>query len=266
MFVRLLSACLMFAVSMAAGSVPAHASAPELRVCAVPQLHSAMNYLSTRNSIKFTLISGSSSALLDALLNDDGMCDVLLSSDERLPITLIRAGKAVGSSMIAFTRAPLVVWSQNPEMFKAVTGDFFRDFSQAPLTSAAVARPELTPPGFAANYLFKDNAAFFAGRTGRLYTVSNEYQVYSIVLAGNVDAGFVTRPLIIKNGTDEAVSGSFLEVPRRMYPDIQYYALLLESAPHRKLAQDFIRQLHSDRNLHQTLRAFGFASLAPDTN
>lgn len=110
---------------------PANAASTEVKVCAVPQLYLALEHLHDVLPQPFVASYDTPGALYQRLNNaadTTSECDLLLSSDERLPITLIRAHKGLGSAMLPFTRAPLVIWSQDESLFlglsaqSAVTG------------------------------------------------------------------------------------------------------------------------------------------------
>lgn len=102
------------------GALTMCGSAAELKVCAVPQLYLALEHLHGVLPHDFTARYDTPNALTERLMaaaDTTSECDLLLSSDERLPITLIRAKKGLGSAMLPFTRAPLVLWSADPALF-----------------------------------------------------------------------------------------------------------------------------------------------------
>ena len=102
------------------GALTLGGSAAELKICAVPQLYLALEHLHGVLPHDFNARYDTPSALYERLMastDTTDECDLLLTSSERLPITLIRAQKGLGSAMLPFTRAPLVLWSSDPSLF-----------------------------------------------------------------------------------------------------------------------------------------------------
>lgn len=243
-----------------------HALPPNkvLNVCAVPQLYSALQALSTKSRYPFVPRVATATEIYALIANTDNsklplLCDMVLSADERLPISLVRSQKALASSLVPFARVPLVLWSANPNLLQ---GHDPRDLLQSgAITSMAVANPQLTPVGFATAQVLKGPLALSRTRSLRehLYRADHEYQVYSMVANANVDCGFISKPLLLSEGA--ALQGSYWEVPRRFHPDIQYYGVLLSPSVANKLAQDFLRYLVEDEDVHRFLNDYGFAPL-----
>lgn len=101
-------------------ALPCAYGADTLKICAVPQLYLALEHLHGVLPYDFESRYDTPSTWeeqLSASADTTKECDLLLSSDERLPITLIRAKKGLGSAMLPFTRAPLVLWSADPALF-----------------------------------------------------------------------------------------------------------------------------------------------------
>ena len=87
-----------------------------IKVCAVPQLYAALSTLQGKTKIDFEPRFATNNELYALLSNTNTeqlpqLCDLLLSADERLPISLVRTNRALASSLVPFTRAPLVLWS-----------------------------------------------------------------------------------------------------------------------------------------------------------
>lgn len=129
-------------------------SAATLKLCAVPQLYLALEHLQGVLTPEFEAHYDTPSALLTKLQaapDTTQVCDLLLSSDERLPITLIRAHKGLGSALYPFTRAPLVLWSADPALFAGIPlGSKPTKESAAPTSCPAAdevaAAPVVRPP------------------------------------------------------------------------------------------------------------------------
>lgn len=257
------------AVSALAGLMlliaPSFAQAAELKVCAVPQLYQAVNYLKDHAPVKFEPVFGTANELYARIANAPGnntrrVCDVLLSSDERLPISLIRSQKALGSSMKAFARAPLVLWSADPTLFKG--HDPHALFAQQKIKSLAIADSSLTPVGYASRQAVRTSGFNTSYLKDKTYRSEHEYQVYSMVSSGNVQAGFVTLPLI--TSIKHRIPGSFYIVPRSRHSDIQYYGVLLMQSSKLRAAQLLLTYIIDDPRAHRVFTTFGFAPIAPE--
>lgn len=234
-----------------------------LKVCAVPQLYNALTRLQLSSPIKFESNVATSSDLYADLVNsNEHKCDVLLSSDERLPLQLASTGKTDAGYMQPFAKVKLLLWSPNPRLINSTEGQ--KLFTEQKLKSIAVAKGELTPVGYASEQVLKQpelKASFLKDHT---YRTDNEYQVYSMVQEGNVEAGFVTTPLVLT--LTRQMNGSYWEVPEDFYPTIQYYATIMKGdAVPTADAQKFIEFLKTDEKAASLLEALGFYPLNPDS-
>lgn len=246
----------------------AHASSYDnngVKVCAVPQLYQALNYLKEHSSIEFTPYFATSNELYARIANaphndTTSVCDIVLSSDERLPISLIRSQKALGSSMYPFARAPLVLWSANSKLLSGHDPRILIEKRQ--IKSLAIASASLTPVGFASHQIIKRNDFKTSIIKDKLFKSDHEYQVYSMVLNGNVQCGFISKPLIVT--INNKTPGSYYEVPRSWHSDIQYYVVLMEQSKNNNQAQKFIKYLTKDNQVHEQLKGFGFESIITD--
>lgn len=232
---------------------------PELKVCAVPQLYNVLERLKLSSPISFeTTIKTGSELYADLVNTDEHHCDVLLSSDERLPLKLANTGKLDANNMKAFAKVKLLLWSPNPRLISQGTAE--KLFTTKRLQSIALAKAELTPVGFASNEVLRHHklkARFLKDHT---YRAINEYQVYAMVNEGHVEAGFVTTPLIFT--LTRQLNGSYWVVPEDYYPTIQYYATIMDGdqVPFAK-AQQFIEFLTTDPKTIHLLEALGFFAL-----
>lgn len=248
-----------------------HAQHPQnevVKVCAVPQLYQAVNMMHNVSKVKFEPTFATATELYAMIANAPenntvAICDVVLSSDERLPISLIRAQRAVGSSMIPFARAPLVFWSRNPRIFNTSKGHDPQSLLKAQqIKSIAIAAPELTPVGFATSQIFKKNEFNASYLKDKTYKSDHEYQVYSMVSNGNVQVGVISKPLVAQ--ITRELNGSYYEVPRTMHSDIQYYAVIMEQSKTNLKARNFISALQKDAKIHEILNITGFSSITPE--
>ncbi len=204
----LVALCLTVPLSQTAGAQP-------LKVCAVPQLYQALERIKESSPVQLELTYAPSTALYARVVNSAKTeCEVLLSADERLPITLIRAQKLEASSLKAFTRAQLILWSPDRRRFSGVKNGLTDALSR--VRSLAVPKPGLTPAGYAASLILARPDFPRRLLNSSIYPAEQEYQVYSMVKSGNVEAGIITRPLIAS--ITRQAHGSFLVLSLSVYP------------------------------------------------
>lgn len=232
-----------------------------VKVCAVPQLYAALSTLQKHSKIAFVPYFATSGELYALLSNTKleqlpQLCDLLLSSDERLPISLVRTNRALASSLIPFTRAPLVLWSANKDLLQGHDPNAL--IRAHKIKSLALAKSSLTPVGFASRQVLEKHLASNEIKD-HIYRTEHEYQVYSMVASGNVDCGLISMPLIFDD--KQKTTGSYWLAPRRTHSDIQYYGVLLSPSVHKRNAQELLRALVEDEKIQAHLSAFGFAPL-----
>lgn len=240
------------------GSKEEKQAAPVLQICAVPQLYGPLTELDKLQQAhpssvfkgQFALHFDTAGGLYSKIANKTERCDVLLADSERMPILLIRSQQAEPSSMHAFAKAPLVLYSNDPALFQRGAVPV----KKSELKSLALPKASLTPVGFAAAEVVSSKSFPTNYLKHHLYRAEQEYQVFAMVSSGNVQAGFVTLPLIINE------SGSYWQIPADYYPEICYYAAALKG----DLALQglsFIEMLKSDVRAQECLRKGGFLPL-----
>lgn len=233
------------------------AQAEPLKVCAVVQLYQALHALQKHSPIDYSVHFATANELYAYIANaHQEPCSVVLTNDERLPISLIRSQKAQGDSLKAFTQAPLVIFSADTKLFHQHT--LKTALEQHAIKSLALAAARLTPVGFAANQVVRRSELNFSYLKDKNYISDQEYQVYSMVASGNVHAGIVSKPLIVADPV------SYWDIPRSWHSDIQYYVLLLNASKDNNSAHEFMRYLISNSKAQQILQEQGFAPLTPD--
>ncbi|MDD6317536.1 MAG: molybdate ABC transporter substrate-binding protein [Succinatimonas hippei] len=222
----------------------------EPAICAATQTYSAIEPLKSQRSFK--VLYGTSEDLEAKITNHEAKCDIVISSDEKLPLILIRSGLGDQAHLHAFVRAPLVLWSADPSLLdsKALA------VSNKQLRSLAVPKAELTPAGYAATQIVRRSDFPTEYLKGRIYRPDHEFQVLAMVESGNVQAGFLTKPLIL--GSDGMPKGSYWQVPRDNYPELDYYILLLNSAIPSKEATDLYTFFKDDPAVLRSFQRAGF--------
>ena len=123
-----------------------YASEQKLQVCATAHMYNALEALTPKVPVAFEAHYTTASNIYTGIINNNLKCDVIISPDERLPISLIRLNKTSPASFIPFTRAKLILWSANPRLFN---GNISAVYDKK-LKSLAIPDPRLTPVGFAA--------------------------------------------------------------------------------------------------------------------
>lgn len=230
-----------------------------LKVCAVPQLQNALARLQVTSPVKFEAVVATGSDLYAELANSpESKCDVLLSSDERLPLQLANIGKLDTANMQPFAKVKLLLWSPNPRLINSMDGE--KIFTEKKIKSIALAKGELTPVGYASEEALKNSKLKANYLKDYTYRSDNEYQVYSMVNEGNVEAGLVSTPLVLT--LTRQANGSYWEIPEDYYPTIQYYGSIMNGEKvNKEDAQKFLDFLKKDEKAGALLQALGFYKL-----
>lgn len=236
------------------------ASENMIKVCAVPQLYNALNEIEKHSSTLFKTYYATSSDLYATLSNNktnDTLCDIVLSSDEKLPIRLIRSQKADGSSLKPFAKVPLVLWSKDANLLKNNNGKQL--INNGILKSIAIAKPDLSPVGYATQKVLSSPEIKINGLKDHVFRAEQEYQVYSMVSSGNVQVGIVSKPLVI--GINNQNNGSYWEIPRSYYPDIQYYVVVMKEATTKPHVAQLVNNLIHSPKTKDIFKKYGFYDL-----
>lgn len=231
------------------------ASNDKISICATSQMYHALDAISMqRNDIETYIASPSD--LYAKISNNEIKCNIVISSDEKLPIELIRSNKAEAASMQPLVRAPLILWSKNPYLFKNSDTKVITDKK---LKSIALADTALTPVGFATHQIVSSSAFPTNYIKDRIYRGSHEYQVFSMVDSENVESGFITMPLI--KGINKMANGSYWVVPKSYHADILYYITLVDKGSNLDHVVDVYKYLKHDEKCHEMYEVFGFELL-----
>ena len=298
---KVLSMVLALATGLAVAASAAHAATEPIKVCASLQLYQSLKAFQEISPTPIWLSFGTNNDLYARIIQDSAInlndsttissapaasvsqdkhnsCELLFASDERLPINLIRAHKAKGSGMVAFVRAPLVLWTNTPEFFHS--GTLEQLFSNPRFNSLAIAKPELTPVGFASGqFLAHEDIKSLVMRYLRqnivLRKTNQEYQTYSLVASQAVQAGIVSKPLVAKahsrksqdslNTAIRTEEGYYWEIPRHYHPDIQYYMLVLGKSYARSEVVELMNFVLHDKKSRDLFNAWGLSPLTPES-
>ena len=194
----------------------------EVNVCAATQTYSALEGIKDHAPVDYKVQYATAEDLEAIATEDRSKCEIVLSSDEKLAVLLVRSGKLNLSNMHQLVRAPLLLWSSDPSLLDSSATVVARK----KLKSLALPKAELTPVGYAASEIVSRKNFPTDYLKGKIYRTEQEYQVYSMVESGNVQAGFLTKPLIM-DATGH-LRGSFWQVPRDLYSELGYYLMPLE--------------------------------------
>ncbi len=197
------------------------AQAYDIEVCAVPQTYSAIEQIRETSEIEFNAYYGTTADVENRALFRRNSCQIVITNEEKLPIALIENGKASADTVSKLVKAPLVLWSLNRYLFK----DNIDAVVKKNLKSLSIPKANLTAVGFSANEVLskKNFPSAYLKKKNRIYYSEHEYQTFSFIKNNNVQVGFLTKPLIIRDG--HAV-GSYWAIPEEYYSPIYYYIVL----------------------------------------
>lgn len=241
---------------LALGLAAALPAASEVKICAAVQTYSVLESVKEHAPVKFSVSYGTAEDLEALLADPASKCELLISSDERLPIIQIRSDRAAPTvNSVPLARAPLILWSADPKLLDAKAAAV----TKKKLKSLALPRAELTPVGYATSLIVSKKSFPTNYLKNSIYRAEQEYQVYALVEGGNVQAGFLTKPLIMdENGHPR---GSYWEIPREDYPDLYYYLTPLNAAEGKNDVADLAAYLKSSPEVAEDFEAAGFASI-----
>jgi molybdate transport system substrate-binding protein len=166
------------------------------------------------------------SGTLSAQIQQGAPFDLFLSADRSYPERLVASGHGDPSSQRVYAIGELVVWSAQP-----------RDWSGGPtplhalqsedVRLIAIANPEHAPYGKAAMAAF-ESAGLVEELTPKLVRAENVSQVAQFAETSAVEACVLSGSLVRQTQLKER--GSFVVVPKSLYPPLEQTLLVLKSA------------------------------------
>ena len=230
-----------------------HADDDIPEVCGVPQVYSALEGIRESSELTFNSYYGTMQDIESRAIYYRGKCNIIITNEERLPANLIKEGKITQSNVSRLVKAPLILWSNNKFLLK----DNINVITQKKLRSLALPKDSLTTVGFAASEVVKrkDFPSEYLKKKNGIYRAEHEYQIYSLLINNNVQTGFITKPLIIKNGE---TTGSYWYIPHEYYSPIYYYIVSTDKSGKTQELYNFIRG--NKKNLSEFYSA-GFEAL-----
>ncbi len=165
--------------------------------------------------------------------------DVLVSSDEAVPIRLEKEGLALPETRYTYAIGKLMLWSSKPG-FVDDQGDVLK---RGDFRHLAVANPKTAVYGAAAVEVM-DRLGLRATLEPKWVTGENITQTYQFVFTGNADLGFVALSQIYKDG--KYAEGSHWAVPQMLYPVLRQDVVLLTRGKDNPAARALVDYLKSD--------------------
>ncbi len=224
----------------------------EVNVCAATQTYSALESIKDHAPVDFNVQYATAEDLESIATEDKSKCELILSSDEKLAVLLVRSGKLNLANIHQLVRAPLILWSADPSLLDSSATVVARK----KLKSLALPKAELTPVGFATSEIVSRSNFPTDYLKHKIYRTEQEYQVYSLVEGGNVQAGFLTKPLIM-DATGQT-KGSFWQVPRELYSELSYYLMPLDRYQNDRDVQRLMNYLLTSDKVMRDFIAAGF--------
>ena len=194
----------------------AQAKTRDLVVCAVPQTYSAIEQIKRVSPVKFDTFYAMPDEILSRINNRSGICSIVISADERLALLLLRSNQTSNGMIKQLVKAPLILWSADESLFK----DNIDAITKQKLKSIGLPNPHLTPVGFSSKQVVERKSFPTKYLKHKIFRADHEFQIYSFVRSQNVQSGFITKPLVMKNGLPQ---GSYWKIPENYYQAIIYF-------------------------------------------
>lgn len=231
----------------------AHAS-DKIVVCGVPQVYSAVMSIKDFSPVEYDTYFGTQDEIEERVLSNNGTCTLILTDEEKLPLSLLRANKTSVDAVKQFIKAPLILWTKN----KRLLLDDVRPIVKKKLKSIAIPKPQLTAVGFSATEVAKRNnfPTEYLKKKNKIYRPNSEFQAYVFARSGKIQTAFITKPLIMRNGRS---TGSYWFIPRDYYSPIYYYIISTENS---KRAKDLFDYLSTNSEALSYFYRSGFEDIA----
>lgn len=233
-------------MTLAAGNVMAE----EIRVVVASNFTDAIREIAGRFEMKtqhkVSVISGSTGKHY-AQISNGAPFDVFFAADVKRPELLEQQGLALPGSRFTYAVGKIVLWSPDQDYIDTSANVL----KQGKFNHLSIANPKLAPYGRAAQQVLK-KLGLWNKLQGRMVRGENIGQAFQFVKSGNARLGFVAFSQIKK--PDNAIEGSFWQVPESLYDPIDQQAVLIKDNKAARAFLDFVRQ---DEAL-QIIRNFGY--------
>jgi molybdate transport system substrate-binding protein len=197
--------------------------------------------------------SAGASGALYAQIQHGAPFDVFLSADAERPAKLEAEGLAVKGTRFTYAIGQLVLWSPKPGVVDSA-GDVLK---KSELRFVAIADPKTAPYGAAAEKVLEALHVLAPLRAAKKITVGESIgQAYQFAATGNADCGFVALSQVTKE--DGTIPGSSWIIPPTLSGKLEQDALVLKASTKQKVAQLFLKWLHTDPAARKLIRAAGY--------
>lgn len=176
--------------------------------------------------------------------------DVLVSSDQAVPVNLEKDGLALPETRYTYAIGKLMLWSSK----QAVVDDKGEVLKRGDFRHLAIANPKLAVYGAAAMQVMEKMGVKQALES-KWVLGENITQAYQFVATGNADLGFVALSQIYKDG--KFADGSYWPVPPELYSQIRQDAVLLTRGKGNTAAEALLAYLKGSF-AKQVIQAHGY--------
>jgi molybdate transport system substrate-binding protein len=185
------------------------------------------------------------SAMLTTQIENGAPFDLFLSADLSYPQRLIdagladAAGTADSSTPITYAKGALVLWARKDGGLPTPSLDLLKNPA---LKRLAIANPDRAPYGRAAVASLKSMGLYDTLKP-KLVTAENIAQAAQFADSGNADAGLIslTSALTPRMASD----GSYIVIPRNLYPAIEQGAVIVSKTAQRDAVHKLLDYLLS---------------------
>lgn len=175
--------------------------------------------------------------------------EILLAADDETPAKLEKEGHAVAGSRFTYAVGTLVLWSPQAGFVDADGAVL----AKGTFRHLALANPKTAPYGAAALEVLR-HRQLLPALEGKLVQGENITQAYQFVASGNAELGFVAYSQILKDGKP---SGSFWQIPAKLYSPLVQDAVLLKRGEANPAAKALLAYLKGDA-ASAVIRGFGY--------
>ncbi len=246
---------LYLALFFTAGVCAAQNAPQALRIAAAadlqPVLPAVLDGFEKATGIRADAAYGSSAVLTQQIFNGAPF-DLLLAADTAYPQKLVDKQLTSGGTVV-YARGSLVLWARHSAPMLQGQPLTFAVLRYPSLNTVAIANPQTAPYGKAAQAAI-DGLSLTSTLAPKLRRAANIAQAAQFADSGNADVGFLslTSALTPKLKAD----GSYVPVPRELYPPILQGAVVLKGGKNAVGAGRFLDYLRSP-GVQATLRDRG---------
>ncbi len=225
-------------------------SAEEIRIAVASNFTTTLKTIALKfeqqTQHKVTIISGSSGKHYAQIINGAPF-DIFFSADSKRAERLDNEGIAIADTRFVYAIGKVVLWSPKNNYIDQY-GNILNEDSFRYL---AIANPKLAPYGRAAEEILRGRHLWNKLQS-RMVRGENIGQTFQFVKSTNADLGFVAFSQI--KHPNQAIEGSYWEVPQALYSPIKQQAVLLKDNEVSRLFLAFIK----NKQAQQIMQSFGY--------